>query len=77
MTDHDDLDLLDPPPAGTTNSAPAWPDAALVGYVADRVREPREQPADSFVLHAPLELLARTALLPWVSPRSARGPPRC
>src|SRR6185295_10185463 len=48
--------------------ADAWPDATLVGHVADRIRVPRAAPADSFVLHAPLELLARAALLPWVAP---------
>ncbi len=41
-------------------------DADLVDAVADEVRHPREDPADSFVLHAPLELAARTALLPRV-----------
>ena len=39
--------------------ADGWPDATLVGHVADRIRVPRAAPADSFVLHAPLELLAR------------------
>lgn len=53
--------------------ADAWPDATLVAYVADRVRVPRADPADSFVLHAPLELLARTALLPWVAPAGKRA----
>ena len=36
--------------------------------VADVVRRPRVEPADSFVLHAPLELAARAALLPLVAP---------
>src|SRR6478609_6364081 len=53
--------------------ADAWPDATLVGYVADRLRVPRAEPADSFVLHAPLELLARAALLPWVAPEGRRA----
>jgi hypothetical protein len=48
--------------------ADAWSDTTLVAYVADRVRVPRAEPADSFVLHAPLELLARCALLPWIAP---------
>ena len=43
-------------------------DAALVAAVGDVIRRPRVEPADSFVLHAPLELAARTALLPWVAP---------
>ena len=29
-------------------------------------------PADSFVLHAPLELAARAALLPYVAPECTR-----
>ena len=52
------------------------PDAQLTGRVADQVAVPRHSPADSFVLHAPLELLARTALLPYVDADSrepARG----
>jgi len=44
-------------------------DAALVGHVARRLAVPRLDPADSFVLHAPLELAARAALLPFVEPR--------
>jgi hypothetical protein len=48
--------------------ADGWSDTELVGYVADRVRIPRADPADSFVLHAPLEVLARSALLPRVAP---------
>lgn len=43
-------------------------DAELVAWAADAVAEPRRDPADSFVLHAPLELLARAALLPFVAP---------
>ena len=41
----------------------------LLTLVAGRVRVPRRDPADSFVLHAPLEVMARGALLPWVHPR--------
>ena len=44
-------------------------DAALVRDVACAVKRPRRDPADSFVLHAPLELAARAALLPYVDPR--------
>jgi hypothetical protein len=43
-------------------------DAELLAAVADVVRRPRRDPADSFVLHAPLELAARAALLPRVAP---------
>ena len=41
-------------------------DADLVARSAAQLRIPRAEPADSFVLHAPLELLARAALLPRV-----------
>jgi len=52
-------------------SAPAPPttspsDADLVDGVAARLARPRDDAADSFVLHAPLELLARQALLSYV-----------
>src|SRR5947209_8562587 len=43
-------------------------DAELVAETATRMVVPRHDPADSFVLHAPLELVARTALLPFVQP---------
>lgn len=39
---------------------------SAVADVADVIAVPRQEAADSFVLHAPLELLARTALLPSV-----------
>lgn len=45
-----------------------WSDDRLVAEVAHRVRIPRRDPADSFVLHAPLEVMARAALLPHVGP---------
>lgn len=41
-------------------------DADLIARSAERLRTPRAQPADSLVLHAPLDLLARAALLPRV-----------
>lgn len=50
-------------------------DARLCDDVASRVARPKQAPADSFVLHAPLELLARMALLPLVRP-DARGEAR-
>jgi hypothetical protein len=43
-------------------------DAALVARVGAVLATPRRDPADSFVLHAPLELAARAALLPRVRP---------
>jgi len=35
---------------------------------ADELSAPKADPADSFVLHAPLELMARVGLLPFVDP---------
>ncbi len=46
----------------------AMSDVTLGGLVADIISHPRHDPADSFVLHAPLELAARMALLPHVRP---------
>lgn len=40
-----------------------WSDDELVAAVVSVVAQPREGPADSFVLHAPLELTARARLL--------------
>lgn len=57
--------MTEPEPAATTVTAS---DLRLVEDVADVLATPREDPADSFVLHAPLELVARTALLPFVAP---------
>jgi hypothetical protein len=45
----------------------SWPDARLLEWATEIVGVPKEEPADSFVLHAPLELMARAALLPTVS----------
>jgi len=50
----------------------AWSDRRLIDAVADVVRVPRADPADSFVLHAPLELAARAALMPRVAPERRR-----
>ena len=50
-------------------------DQELIRSVADVLSVPRAMPADSFVLHAPLELLARAALLPLVHDRD-RGAAR-
>jgi hypothetical protein len=44
-----------------------WPDDRLLRWATEIVGVPKEAPADSFVLHAPLELMARAALLPLVS----------
>ena len=40
----------------------------MIVEVGELLAVPKEAPADSFVLHAPLELLARAALLPTVRP---------
>jgi hypothetical protein len=52
-----------PVPAFATRS-----DADLVAGVGEVLAVPRQDPADSFVLHAPLELVSRAALLPHVAP---------
>ncbi len=44
-------------------------DARLFELAADVISRPKVAAADSFVLHAPLELLARMALLPLVEPQ--------
>jgi hypothetical protein len=46
----------------------SWSDRRLAAEVAEVVAVPKEAPADSFVLHAPLELLARVGLLRAVRP---------
>lgn len=43
-------------------------DAQLTDAVAEQLTPPKADGVDSFTLHAPLELLARTALLPLVEP---------
>lgn len=43
-------------------------DVDLVATVGEVLATPRTEPADSFVLHAPLELAARAELLPRVPP---------
>lgn len=60
-----------------TQSTPGTPDPThndqvsdvrLVAQVGEVLAVPRTDQADSFVLHAPLELVARSALLPYVQP---------
>jgi hypothetical protein len=53
---------LSPALADTDNES----DATLTARAAEQISVPRDAPANSFVLHAPLELLARTALLAYV-----------
>ena len=50
-------------------------DSELVASVAAVLAVPRREPPSSFVLHAPLELAARSALLPLIAPH-ARGKAR-
>ncbi len=50
-----------------------WSDRRLAAAVAEVVAVPKQAPADSFVLHAPLELLARVGLLPAVRPEAREG----
>jgi hypothetical protein len=54
---------------------PAPSDAELIDGVARRLTPPKADGVTSFTLHAPLELLARTALLPVVEP-DGREPAR-
>lgn len=70
---HSDFDLrgLDPDHLDDdlrARNAHAVSDVAFLEAVARVVARPRRDAPDSFVLHAPLELLARAALLPRVSP---------
>lgn len=46
------------------------PDGVIVDRVARRIAVPREAAADSFILHAPLELMARASLLALALPRA-------
>jgi hypothetical protein len=55
----------------TSTAVDRLSDVQLVGATANRLSTPRAAAADSFVLHSALELLARSALLPFVDP-SAR-----
>lgn len=48
-------------------------DAELVAACAQVVSVPRSDPEDSFTLHAPLELIARSALLPLVAEAARPG----
>ena len=52
----------------SASTQPNRSDAEVISSVAEAISVPRAIPADSFVLHAPLELMARGALLPWVAP---------
>ena len=64
---------LDPDSLGDPAAArpfASWSDAELTDAVAGVVSRPKAEAADSFILHVPLELLARTALLSLVEPEA-------
>lgn len=60
-----DLDVLD---AYDRAGAPDWSDDTLIAFVGTTIARPKVAPADSFILHAPLEVLARSLLLRRVAP---------
>jgi hypothetical protein len=60
------MTMTQPTPSGSGTTQPPPSDVDLVAQVGDVLAEPRADQADSFVLHAPLELVARAALLPYV-----------
>jgi hypothetical protein len=62
MTELDVLDDYDRAGAAT------WSDDALIAFAAAALGRPKVDPADSFILHAPLEVLARGLLLRRVAP---------
>src|SRR6476659_270337 len=65
-----DLSAADVPDSYARRDLGAVPDARLCELVAEVIARPKVAQADSFVLHAPLELLARTALLSMVEPQA-------
>jgi hypothetical protein len=54
-------------------AAESWSDRELVRAAAQVVSQPKQAPADSFLLHAPLELLARAQLLSRVRSADREG----
>ena len=71
LLDRDPLTSLDPAAVRTewrSRGLDELSDGELIALCAAHIATPRRDPADSFVLHAPLELLARSALLRLVSP---------
>lgn len=62
------LDPADVPTAFGVLGLDRFTDTALVTAAATVVDRPKAAPPDSFVLHAPLELMARAALLTRVDP---------
>ena len=69
-TTHNPLDQLDPEDltgAWTARGLDRMTDAELLDAACQLLSTPRDEAADSFALHAPLELMARAQLLPMVS----------
>jgi hypothetical protein len=67
-----DLDPAAVPDEYERRGLAALPDDRLFETAATVVAEPKAGPADSLVLHAPLELLVRRALLGYVDPARRR-----
>lgn len=63
----------DPATAYDEGGLDHWSDARLLAAATAVVAVPKQAPADSFVLHAPLELLARARLLGHVPPDERRA----
>lgn len=63
----------DPATAYDEGGLDRWSDARLLAAATAVVAVPKQAPADSFVLHAPLELLARARLLGHVPPDERRA----
>src|SRR4051794_4143224 len=63
-----DIDPADVPNEYRARGLDALGDEQLFDTAARVVSIPKRDPADSFVLHAPLELLARRTLLRFVAP---------
>ncbi|MBI4935883.1 MAG: hypothetical protein HY828_18535 [Actinobacteria bacterium] len=57
-----------PPMSSDLRSAASPRVADAAARAAATIAVPKSAPADSFVLHAPLELLARVGLVPYVAP---------
>ncbi len=67
------IDPADVGAAYVARGLDALSDEQLFATVARIVAVPKQDPANSFVLHAPLELLARRALLRYVAPERRVG----
>src|SRR4051794_20373397 len=68
LLDLDDLAPDDAHDAYDRRGLAAVPSASLIRAAGEVIARPKVAPADSFVLHAPLELLARACLLRYAAP---------